>query len=51
MPTGVSASHYGMPFAMKEDRIKIKQTLCPRHDAPRHATGRERVTISKVVYL
>lgn len=24
MSTGVSASHYGMPFSMKEDRKKIK---------------------------
>lgn len=50
----VSASHYGMPFSMKEDHKKIKknkqQTLHPKHDATRHATVQEKVTLRKVVY-
>lgn len=53
MSTGVSASHYGMPFSMKEDRKKIKTNnkFCPTRDATRHATVQERVTIRKVLYL
>lgn len=51
--TAVAASHYGMPFAMKEDcrKIKTNDKLCPRHDANSSCYSLEKVTIRKVVYL
>lgn len=37
----------GRPYKKKKDN----ELFCSRHNATRHATGRERVTIKKVVYL
>lgn len=51
--TPVIASHYGMPFIMKEDckKINTDNTLGPTRDATRHATLKGKVTARNAGYL
>lgn len=49
----VEASHYGMPFSMKEDckKINTDNTLGPTRDATGHATLKGKVTARNAGYL